>query len=280
MNKDILFIVFSFLDIKDIVKCSQINKQYYSYVIQNNIWLTLLLNDYEEYHKLFQLESHYETYKLCFGLSKLRNTVFNKATLDKIHNMTSICMSYSYLKIPMIPTVIFQLTNLTELFWSRNKLKVLPNEVAQLTNLTFLSLQYNNLTIIPEEIGHLTKLESLYLGKNKISVIPNNIGKLIKLKDLDLNNNLIRDIPSTMLRLSNLIELDISHNELTSLSEDIKYLSRLNKLILSNNNISIIPEEVNQLSCLRHIWLSVEDDHLHYQFQKYLKMVDIEYHIE
>ena len=88
-----------------------------------------------------------------------------------------------------LPDALWELTNLRELYFYKNRLSQLPSEIGALTNLTTLSLKDNRLSQLPSEIGALTNLTSLDLSFNQLTQLPAEFSAFKKLQKIDLREN-------------------------------------------------------------------------------------------
>jgi Leucine-rich repeat (LRR) protein len=179
-----------------------------------------------------------------------------------------------------LPTQIFKLRSLQELFMSRNDFGGrFPLKLTKLTNLRFLSCDECQFSgTLPDAIRMLTLLELLSLSRNELSgQIPSGMSLLTELRLLDLSsqttrggsglkgsilnfegmtqlvdinlagNSLSGSIPSSILQdvaSTDRITLDFRNNLLTgSIPSDLSHFSQVN-LFLSNNMIDGIPQEI------------------------------------
>ncbi|EDN68964.1 leucine-rich-repeat protein [Beggiatoa sp. PS] len=113
-----------------------------------------------------------------------------------------------------IPTEIFQLTHLEELYLDNNQITALPPEIAQLAHLRVLSLTGNSLTTLPPEIAQLANLEWLYLANNQLNRLPLEITQLIQLRVLSLDSNQITALPKEIINLPQIQVLSCYNNPL------------------------------------------------------------------
>lgn len=167
MNADILFIIFRYLDVKDINSCSLVNKEFYEVTTHNAIWKRLFIN---EYNNLYFLQStYYESYKLCYLLTKFNKRFSLTDSLDKLSTLTTIDLSNR--QLIEIPKELLSLTNLQHLGLSGNNIITIPKEITSLINLQTFYLSYNQLTVIPIEISSLTNLHYLAFDHNQLTAI-------------------------------------------------------------------------------------------------------------
>ena len=156
----------------------------------------------------------------------------------------------------LIPVIIKEFPNLTDLSLDNNSIESLPESIGEFSNLNYLYLSNNNLTILPDSIGNLSNLKWLDLDNNNITILPDSIGNLSNLKWLNLDNNVITFVPDSIGNLGNLTQLNLNNNKLKSLPDTIRNLSNLIVLFLDNNNFTILPDSIEKLSYLRNMNLS------------------------
>ncbi|CAD5228753.1 unnamed protein product [Bursaphelenchus xylophilus] len=156
--------------------------------------------------------------------------------------------------ITVIPPMIKDLTQITELFLYKNKLCTLPPEIGCLTNLRILGLSENNLSSLPDSISSLKKLETLDLRHNKLTEkIPEVIFQMENLETLWLRYNKISHISPEIGRMRKLKMVDLRENKITSLPVEIGALEALSILLLSANHLKSLPEEIGNLSQLTQL---------------------------
>jgi len=187
-------------------------------------------------------------------------------------------------KPKILPTNLWNLSNLTGLDLSGIQLTTLPPEIGKLSNLTKLNLGYNQLTTLPPEIGKLSNLTGLDLSSNQLTTLLHEIWKLSSLTVLDLCGNLLTALPPEISNLSNLSSLDLSKNPILSLPKKLKpYLLQLkefkadmpmenyyNPLMIteidwSDMNLKSVPPEIRNLSNLTSLGLSTDLKNLELQ---------------
>src|SRR5919205_2649112 len=107
MNGDILFNVYQFLSINDIRSCLLVSSTFYTF-IDCHFWKSLLIRDYcELYTDDLKKEKFYYQYIKCHKLSRLKNKLYLKESID-------------------------QLAALQTLYLNGNKLTSLPREFGEL----------------------------------------------------------------------------------------------------------------------------------------------------
>jgi len=146
-----------------------------------------------------------------------------------------------------IPSEVFHLHGLMELWLCNNELSAIPTQLATLKSLETLSLKHNNIDVLPEEICDLSNLRRLYLQGNRLSVLPNSLGRLHSLADLDLKGNLLTSLPDTISMLASLQFLDISHNQISSLPIGLAKLKSLVCLRLEGSAVESPPPVLGKM---------------------------------
>ncbi|GAB0097239.1 Leucine-rich repeat [Sergentomyia squamirostris] len=150
-----------------------------------------------------------------------------------------------YLKenfIEMLPSWLFQMTNLKFIHLSGNLIDEIPQDINCLVNLEFLDVSKNRLKELPLTIGSLSKLKCLNVGENEISSIPRQVGFLKCLEALDVSKNLLTTVPNELGNCLNLLEINLRGNHL--LAEIPARVYALCKLIyfdVNNCALSYLP---------------------------------------
>jgi len=137
----------------------------------------------------------------------------------------------------------------------RNQIEVIPSELYQLTNLRFIHLESNFIESVPTEIGNLINLTSLNLSQNKLRNLPAEVNQLSKLQSLNLYHNRFQKFPVEVTELSNLRQLHLDDNQIRSLPVTIKNLIKLEQLWLGGNSLRQLPIELGQLTSLTELHL-------------------------
>jgi Leucine-rich repeat (LRR) protein len=169
MNDDVIFELFRFLPIEDIVNCSLVNKQFYRVTKNEVLWK----GNVKEVIKFDG--SYYESFKFNYGLERVKIRLCLNGNIRQIYTYTFISPSAEPI---IVPTYIGLLQNLRSLNLFCNSLTSIPSELGLLQNLKTLNLSNNFLTSIPSELGLLQNLQSLYLSGNKLTFIPSELGNL------------------------------------------------------------------------------------------------------
>lgn len=128
-------------------------------------------------------------------------------------------------------------------------LRVIPSYVFEYTNLTKLVLSHNSITKIPQEISKLKKLEVLDLTYNKISSLAAPVFRLPKLRVLAVGHNQLKKFPKQLVG-SSIKQLIADHNQIIEF--DPYALDNLSKIVISYNPIrgQIIDHKLSNLSFL------------------------------
>jgi len=112
-------------------------------------------------------------------------------------------------KLYAIPSIVYELPNLTKLNLSKNKLELLNDSLSLLKNLSHLDLSNNKMKAIPYAIFQLEALTQLSFGMNQIDRIPDEIVYLKNLESLDMYDNAIQYFSPKLKELPKLKKLDI-----------------------------------------------------------------------
>src|SRR5580692_5782363 len=118
-NQDILNCILQYLQKKEIIKCSTINKLFKKICDQQ--YQRLFFSDYSEFITIFNEYSFKDAYIKCFLLSILKK--FCKSDDETlIEFFYSVKLDISYRKIKEIPKIMGQLVNLQQLWLSDNQI--------------------------------------------------------------------------------------------------------------------------------------------------------------
>jgi internalin A len=263
MDCDIIYCILCFLNPKNILSCSSINKQFNTTSKSELIWKQFCDRDY----KNIIMDNYcinYKKYKILHRFVGLNMYSNNVISLDKSYSglesipseiglLTNLELLYlSNNRLRSIPVEMCTLTNLRYLDLDRNKLQFMPNEIGLLTNLKQLKLSENYLRSVPKEIGSLLKLKSLHVCENKLKSVPQEIGLLTSLLTLELHSNKLQSIPHLPISLSCLA---LNYNQLESIEGMTKSIN-LRFVYACNNKLKSIPKEIGLLTNLRDLYLS------------------------
>eukprot|EP00797_Seminavis_robusta_P033315 Sro76_g041580.2 (432) ;mRNA; r:45051-46346 len=153
-----------------------------------------------------------------------------------------------------LPSELGLCTDLESISFSGLKINVLPQQMNQLTSLRHLSLKNNRLTTdamfdgimaAPLSLG----LKTLDLSHNIIHRFSSVLGQFPKLENLDMSSNIIRSrIPPEVGHMHSLRQLWAHDNFLMGIPSEIGALTSLEQLLLDNNQIEgTIPMELESL---------------------------------
>lgn len=231
--EDIFRTIFMLLQIKDIIACSLVNKVFHKITSLPIVWQNLLAVDYKDTkHTTLNTErlNHYDTYKFCYGIkSLLKLKGCNENTLYQLKCLNVVCKN-----IKILPPIIGNLINLTEINASNNYLTSIPPEIGLLYNLEYLNLNSNILTTVPSEIGNLRKLRRINLCDNRLTSIPPEFGNLFTLDCMHLSRNKLITLPPELGKL-NLRVLNASFNQITTIPLGLEKLCDTNVLMVDGN---------------------------------------------
>lgn len=196
--EDIVFNIFGFLSIGDIVNCSLVNKLFLKVSKSQVLWKRRKYKNVTYFNGNF-----YESYKFCYGLTKIKMHIDYRGDEEKLHRLKLLNLECRHLKT--IPTCIGLLYNLNTLFLNSNQMENCPSELGLLYNLERLDLSYNNLATIPKELCLLYKLHTLNLERNQLVILPTEIGLLRNLRRLCIQKNTkLKTMPTSLRNLKGL----------------------------------------------------------------------------
>lgn len=192
LNKDEIFLISTYLNIKDLLNFSICNKNINKNIMRDEVWYYKLkefpyVSDLEKYpkNKYFSLYSE--------GLDNIRKELRLTHSLRKIYSFETIAVSQllkSNFVLTKIPREIHFLINLREVDFSYNGILEIPLSFFKLTNLVLINLTNNHISTIPREISNLKKLEKLDLRWNLIKTLPC-LKSLVNLQQLLIFGNQI-----------------------------------------------------------------------------------------
>ncbi|XP_023756733.1 receptor-like protein kinase HSL1 [Lactuca sativa] len=157
-----------------------------------------------------------------------------------------------------IPSDLFLLKNLTEVYLYWNYLTGAIPDSIQALNMQVIDLSANKLTgKVPGDFGNLMRLTNLSLELNQLSgELPASIGRLPSLNDIRIfTNNFSGELPPDFGRYSELKLFEVDENQFTgSIPENLCYNGKLKGLVVYSNNLSgEIPKSLETCSSLRVI---------------------------
>jgi len=112
------------------------------------------------------------------------------------------------MELNMIPDKVFELEGLRILWAHTNNIQVVPKLVGQVKELTQLRLFGNQLRWLPDEVGDCVALQTLFIQNNQLIALPGTIGNLTQLKILAVARNPLRSLPHELQKCINLKEID------------------------------------------------------------------------
>jgi len=218
-HDDCLYNLFYWLDVKNIIKCSLVNKQFLNISQKELLWKKLYdfnIPCHQHYYQMFK--QFYELNQ--FLLRYTRQSLNQSLKIQRLH-------LHHY------------------------QLKTIPLTLGHLKRLQYIDLDHNQLTNI-SVLGQCHQLRVLYLSCNQLTDI-STLGQLKKLQILYLNYNQLTNI-SVLGQCQQLKILDLSHNQLTDISV-LGQCQRLKYLNLSYNQLTDV-SALGQCQQLKHLYLS------------------------
>jgi Leucine-rich repeat (LRR) protein len=231
--EDLYYNILRFLSVRNIIRCSYVNKSVNNATKSILLWKTLFKQQFPR-TKIF-VTNYYESYKYCFKLHKLSYRTNYPGSIDYIHTGPQLDIFKRYM--PAMYPIICKLVHLKNLFITYARLKTISPDIGQLINLEKLSFSNNMLTSLPSELGNLKKLHSLYISKNRIVSLPSELGDMNNLTHLYAGNNRIVIIPTEIANLKNLQSLFLDNNLIMVVPDEIQSMPNLKTLDIKNNRI-------------------------------------------
>lgn len=257
MNNDCLATILLYLDIKDIVRCTLMNRLF-NHLINGRLWFELCVRDYPKYYNGLKQDTYRDTYVLCHGLNKLKSISNRTTEIDEIYKGTSIIiddLSINSNDASRFSVEVDRPINEIKLLKSVIELKNLNHLgvqtwIGDMTNLRKVTLDHNNISNFPKDLCRLTNLEELSIGFNKIGDLPEEIGQLVSLERLYVHHNMLSRLPSEIGKLVNLKRFALEYNRLTELLPEIGDLVSLQYLSFNGNYVAHLPMEILKLKNL------------------------------
>ena len=184
------------------------------------------------------------------AIEKIESAIKSNATV----------VNLSGLGLVKLPSELFELRQLKELYIQNNSLPSLPNEIGKFSQLEKLDASNNQILQIPKSFAQLGQLLELDLSDNQISSLPREMGQLQHLRRIDLGKNRLTGLPKAVKQLTQLRELYLNSNKLTALHESIGQLKKLQKFYLNGNSITKLPAAIGELNALQ--LLDIENNKL------------------
>jgi Leucine-rich repeat (LRR) protein len=168
-------------------------------------------------------------------------------------------LNLSKMSLSMIPSTIYDLSNLEELYLDNNPINHISIQIENMTSLTKLSVVNSNISTLPHTFcknlvccdfsgsfiqqlnstfTSLVNLERLILANCKINFIDPTIGNMKKLTVLDLTRNDITEVPDSLYTLENLRELSLFKNNLIKFDPPIGSMPNLTLLNIADNRLT------------------------------------------
>lgn len=172
-DKDVLFEIFTFLNLKEIFNFCLVNKYYCENIKQNYIWKQKLVNI--PIKKNYDAIDYFNLYKFNHLTQKLNNKGFY---LKKSEPNQFMDVIFEHQEIKQIPPEIFFFTNIFSLNLSYNNIRIIPKQISELKNLNYLNLCNNRIKNLPLELDKLKDLRELLLFNNDLKKIPKALNNL------------------------------------------------------------------------------------------------------
>ena len=152
------------------------------------------------------------------GLKQVDWSELNLTILDPswIYSIAPWVVSLKLVRnhLRMLPSEIFNATQLTSLDLSQNILEIVPIDLFSLPNLKYLSLGHNRLNEIPETSNWSASLLSLDLSENLLSTLPQGI-RYSNIETLNLSRNQFKVVPKCLCCIRTLTSLDLSQMQIS-----------------------------------------------------------------
>ena len=94
LSDEVLLLIFNHLNLRDILTCSLVNKQFYRIVYDEELWKNIGQVDFGQcYHKLYLNNNYHQTYKLCYDLTKLKTILELKEMISDFYHWNNILLN-------------------------------------------------------------------------------------------------------------------------------------------------------------------------------------------
>ncbi|KAL2715814.1 protein lap1 [Vespula squamosa] len=176
--------------------------------------------------------------------------------------------------VSIIPEVVGDLVNLTELWIDGNDIRrispnieqlyrlnhfdctmnavhLIPSEIRGWRDISIMNLSSNEIYQLPDTLCYLRTIVTLKIDDNQLNALPNDIGQMSSLEELIITKNFLEYLPSSIGLLRKLHCLNADNNYLRCLPPEIGSCTALSLLSLRSNNLTCIPPEMGHLSSLR-----------------------------
>ena len=149
-------------------------------------------------------------------------------------------------KINSFPTEHL-LSNLTDLYLSRNSFYNIPESICTIEQLKYLDLSHNYIQAVPQYLNQLKQIEYINLSFNKFSTLSKIFAQLSTLNKLSMHHNQIDLIDPSFAESKSITILDLSNNRLRKFPLEFCQLEQLETLDLRYNKISSLPSDIRHM---------------------------------
>ena len=157
-------------------------------------------------------------------------------------------------KLKTIPSELWTLTQLKELWLTWGALETIPKEISQLKELENLLIVSNQLQRLPDEIVSLSRLRHLELTDSQVTELPENLGRLGALRVIILHKNQLQKLPDSFGQMNRLEIAEIDLNKIERLPEDLSGLTNLRVLGLGDSELSVLPQSIGELTAMEELY--------------------------
>ena len=158
-------------------------------------------------------------------------------------------------KLKTIPSELWTLTQLKELWLTWGALETIPKEIGRLKELENLLIVSNQLQRLPDEIVSLSRLRHLELTDSQVTELPENLSRLSALRVIILHRNQLRKLPDSFGQMNRLEIAEIDLNKIERLPDDLSGLTNLRVLGLGDSELSALPQSIGELTALEELYL-------------------------
>ena len=157
-------------------------------------------------------------------------------------------------KLKTIPSELWTLTQLKELWLTWGALETIPKEIGRLKELENLLIVSNQLQRLPDEIVSLSRLRHLELTDSQVTELPENLGRLGALRVIILHKNQLQKLPDSFGQMNRLEIAEIDLNQIERLPEDLSGLTNLRVLGLGDSELSVLPQSIGELTAMEELY--------------------------
>jgi Leucine-rich repeat (LRR) protein len=166
-------------------------------------------------------------------------------------------LDLSELRYKTIPSAVFKLTNLKQLYFAYNELETLPSDMANLKELEYLNLDGNRLVTLGENLAPLTNIRWLRLNGNRLKDLPQSISAMASLQRIYLKNNRMKEVPECLKGMQLLEDISLDGNvAITEIPDWVVELPSLHNLSFSGCGIKKLPDDIGGFKKLKSLNLS------------------------